>query len=136
SRTVDMAPPRSSGSLLLTRKVSSVVGDDLLVLDTSRRRIHVLSSQAARMLEAGGEIAAVQPMRLSASATPQLVVVPGVASAPAVLRAAGATLVVTNTNDSGPGSLRQAILDADASPGADSMAFNILGPGPFTIAVS
>ncbi|MBI3464151.1 MAG: right-handed parallel beta-helix repeat-containing protein, partial [Planctomycetes bacterium] len=33
--------------------------------------------------------------------------------------------VVWNTNDSGPGSLRQAILDANASPGADTIVFNI-----------
>lgn len=41
---------------------------------------------------------------------------------------AAVTFVVTNTNDSGPGSLRQAILDANASPGADSIHFNITGP--------
>lgn len=38
------------------------------------------------------------------------------------------TFVVTNVNDSGPGSLRQAILDANANPGADSITFNIAGP--------
>ena len=38
------------------------------------------------------------------------------------------TFVVTNVNDSGPGSLRQAILDANASPGSDSIHFNISGP--------
>ncbi len=38
------------------------------------------------------------------------------------------TFVVTNVNDSGPGSLRQAILDANANPGADSIHFNIPGP--------
>src|SRR5262249_38034039 len=32
---------------------------------------------------------------------------------------------VTNTNDSGPGSLRQAILDANSSPGADTIQFGI-----------
>lgn len=48
--------------------------------------------------------------------------------------AAGAgNIVVTNTSDSGPGSLRQAILDANASPGGDQITFNIPGPGPHTI---
>lgn len=40
---------------------------------------------------------------------------------------------VTNPNDSGPGSLRQAILDANASAGADTITFNIPGVGPHTI---
>ncbi len=40
--------------------------------------------------------------------------------------------VVTNTNDSGPGSLRQAILDADATPNS-TIDFNIPGTGPFVI---
>jgi hypothetical protein len=40
---------------------------------------------------------------------------------------------VTNTNDSGAGSLRQAILDADASAGADVINFNISGSGVQTI---
>jgi CSLREA domain-containing protein len=35
------------------------------------------------------------------------------------------TFTVTNTNDSGAGSLRQAILDANANPGADTIAFQI-----------
>lgn len=41
---------------------------------------------------------------------------------------AATTFVVTNVNDSGPGSLRQAILDANANPGLDSIIFNITGP--------
>jgi hypothetical protein len=47
--------------------------------------------------------------------------------------ATGAFFTVLNTNDSGPGSLRQAILDANAAPGADTIAFNIPGPGIHTI---
>ncbi len=35
------------------------------------------------------------------------------------------TLTVTNTNDSGAGSLRQAILDANANPDADIIGFNL-----------
>jgi hypothetical protein len=44
-----------------------------------------------------------------------------------------ASFIVTNTNDSGPGSLRQAILDTNANPGTDTIAFNIPGAGPHTI---
>jgi hypothetical protein len=40
-----------------------------------------------------------------------------------------ATFTVTTTADSGPGSLRQAILDANASPGADTITFAIGSPG-------
>jgi Calx-beta domain len=38
------------------------------------------------------------------------------------------TFLVTNVNDSGPGSLRQAILDANANSGSDVINFNITGP--------
>ena len=41
----------------------------------------------------------------------------------------GATFTVTNTSDSGPGSLRQAITDANASAGLDTIAFNVSGAG-------
>lgn len=45
------------------------------------------------------------------------------------LSATAATFTVTNTNDSGAGSLRQAILDANVAAGADTIAFNIPGTG-------
>ncbi len=45
----------------------------------------------------------------------------------------GATYTVTTTNDSGPGSLREAIALANANPGPDLIAFNISGAGPHTI---
>lgn len=37
--------------------------------------------------------------------------------------ATAATFTVSNLNDSGPGSLRQAVLDANAAPGADDVVF-------------
>lgn len=37
--------------------------------------------------------------------------------------------VVTNTNNSGPGSLRDAIINANATAGTDTISFNIPGPG-------
>jgi uncharacterized repeat protein (TIGR02543 family) len=46
---------------------------------------------------------------------------------------AGLTFTVTNTLDSGPGSLRQAILDANATAGKDFIVFDIPGPGPHVI---
>ncbi len=46
----------------------------------------------------------------------------------------GDTFTVTNTNDSGPGSLRQAILDTNANFTADSIVFAIPGAGVHVIA--
>ena len=44
-----------------------------------------------------------------------------------------AGFVVTNTNDAGAGSLRQAIIDANTNPGPDDITFNIPGAGLHTI---
>jgi S-layer homology domain len=49
------------------------------------------------------------------------------------LFAAGVTFTVTNTFDSGTGSLREAIGDSNASPGDNTIHFAIPGTGPFTI---
>ncbi|HJR05874.1 MAG TPA: Calx-beta domain-containing protein [Pyrinomonadaceae bacterium] len=48
--------------------------------------------------------------------------------------ASAQTLTVTNTNDSGAGSLRQAILDSNAMAGTQTIAFNIAGGGVHSIA--
>ena len=45
----------------------------------------------------------------------------------------GDPFTVTNTADSGAGSLRQAITSANANPGQDDITFAIGGPGPYTI---
>ncbi len=50
------------------------------------------------------------------------------------LQGTAATLIVNNVSDSGPGSLRQAILDANATNGLDTIIFNIPGAGVQTIA--
>ena len=54
------------------------------------------------------------------------------ASAAAV--GAADTYTVTSAGDSGAGTLRQAILDANGHPGADTIAFNIAGSGVHSIA--
>ena len=46
-----------------------------------------------------------------------------------------APFIVTNTNATGPGSLGQAIVKANAQPGADRIHFNIPGPGVHKINV-
>src|SRR5690242_1433091 len=56
------------------------------------------------------------------------------AFAAASLSLPAATFTVTSTADSGPGTLRQAILDANAAPGPHLIAFAVGGGGPATIA--
>jgi len=50
-----------------------------------------------------------------------------------VVAARGDIFVVTNTSDSGPGSLRQAILDSNGVAGPNTINFNIPGAGVHTI---
>lgn len=77
---------------------------------------------------------AVLPMRLNSDALNDLMVLRRGQNVPAVVETAAATtFTVININDSGPGSLRQAIIDANANLGADAIEFNIPGPGPFVI---
>jgi hypothetical protein len=60
-----------------------------------------------------------------------LSLIAGLLFLPAVANAA--SFVVTNIDDGGPGSLRQAILDANANPGPDAITFEIPGSGAQTI---
>jgi hypothetical protein len=53
-----------------------------------------------------------------------------------VSSALATNFVVTNTNSSGPGSLSQAITDANAVPGRDNITFNIPGAGVHVIDAS
>lgn len=52
------------------------------------------------------------------------------------VKATAAVFTVTNANDNGPGALRQAILDANAAPGANTINFNLPGSGVQTIALT
>src|SRR6185437_10022240 len=67
-----------------------------------------------------------QVMRIAA-----FVLVAGLALAPA---AQAGTFSVTNLGDGGPGSLRQAILDANAAPGADTITFSSSASGTIALA--
>jgi hypothetical protein len=73
-------------------------------------------------------------MRLNVDALNDLVILKSGQSTPTVvLTTPLATFIVTSTGDSGTGSLRQAIFDANATVGLDSIVFNIPGTGPHTI---
>ena len=64
-----------------------------------------------------------------------LVVMVTFLTASAACRATAATLTVSNANDSGAGSLRQAILDANATIGPDTIVFHLHGGSVYTIAL-
>ena len=51
----------------------------------------------------------------------------------AAATAHGATFTVTNLNDAGAGSLRQAVIDANAAPGADTIIFDAGVTGTITL---
>jgi uncharacterized repeat protein (TIGR01451 family) len=133
---------------LVCARVSSLPTDDLVVVDPAGQQLHVISQQSPAGGPAGdaptvtqtvdldvesGPVA-VLPMRLNEDALSDLVVLRAGQAAPAaVLTAAVATFTVTSTGDAGPGSLRQAIMDANSSQGADSIFVNIQPPGSKTI---
>jgi uncharacterized protein (TIGR03437 family) len=154
-------PPRYFGSSsvaqnattrprLVSARLSSLPGDQLIVLDGTTRQLNILMGESnqsdhlafgqshlqsgvARLALESEPIAAV-PLRLNSDALSDLVILSAVSIDPIfVLTEPQAAFTVTNTNDSGAGSLRQAILDANSSLGADAINFNIPGTGPFTI---
>ena len=77
-----------------------------------------------RRARAAGPPAPRRP-RFSRAAQPLPPPLPPPAAEPLEPRRLLATFVVTTTADDGPGSLRQAILDANAAPGQDRVAFAI-----------
>ena len=88
-------------------------------------------------LPADGSLAGITFLYFSGSST---VFYPAAFSAPAsygdfslVPAARGHSFVVTNTNDTGAGSLREAIVAANGTAGADTITFNIPGSGVHTI---
>ncbi len=130
--------PQASG--LARAHVSGKINDDLVVVDKVNRRLHIISFAAGGAptpvvsLPVEGEPLAVLPMRLNSDALSDLVILRSGQSSPVIiLTSPTQTYVVTNTNDDGPGSLRQAVTDANEHPGPDSIVFRVPGQGPHTI---
>jgi parallel beta-helix repeat protein len=134
--------PGASG--LACARVSIGPADDLLVIDAASQRIHIAGQLSGKQvqtadskiasLEMDGDPVAVLPMRLNGDALSDLVILQSGHSAPAVVKTRAAmTFVVTNTSGFETGSIGDAILQANANPGADVIVFNIPGPGPYVI---
>jgi hypothetical protein len=113
--------------LSLDREAQSGVSQ----LRTDRHRIAELAPPQSKSPR---EPIAVLPMRLNGDAQSDLVIIKTGRTNPTImLSQALSTFTVTNNDDSGPGSLRQAIIDANANAGADVITFNIPGAGVHTI---
>lgn len=132
------------GWVRLTRaKISSRRGDDIVLLDQyGQLSLLIPSGVPAQPDYHGGAsldvpAVAVLPLRLNVDALDDLVILQrGRVDPIVVFTAAAATFTVTTTENSGPGSLRQAILNANSSEGPDLIVFNISGTGRRTIAPS
>lgn len=109
---------------------------DLVLIDPASRLLHVVEGSAVAakaavdpvVFRVDAEPTAIHSMRLDGDALSDLVVLRAERMAPAAFTAARrATFTVTTNADSGPGSLRQAILEANAAAGADVITFAIAG---------
>ncbi|MEN3333031.1 MAG: hypothetical protein V7641_2396 [Blastocatellia bacterium] len=132
---------------LVRARLSSDAVDSLLITDSAAHQLQIVSGDARiasathgqatplATLDVGADVAAVLPMRLNTDALSDLVILKSAAAPLAIVQTqAQSTFTVTNTNDQGPGSLRQAMLDANANAGADTINFQIPGSGVPTIA--
>ena len=132
------------GGKLLAANATTANGDDLIIVERYARQLHVLASapqstfarsEMRATLTVDAEPVDVLSMRLNPDALGDLVVLrdatgPAVAVAPS---SPTSVYTVTNTNDSGAGSLRRAINDANFYSGADAIHFNIPGAGAHSI---
>jgi hypothetical protein len=75
-------------------------------------------------------------LNLSLLSVACLIIFAGYSASRFIPRAGAASFTVINTNDSGAGSLRQAISDANGSAGLDTINFAIPGAGVQTIALA
>jgi hypothetical protein len=133
---------------LISARLSSLPQDNLLLVNNTVHQVQIVTNNvdsaytAATALpepvssyfDVEGETAALLPMRLNEDALSDLVVLKsGVNPLAIVTTQVQSSFIVINTNDQGAGSFRQAILDANANPGADLIRFQIPGSSIPTI---
>ncbi len=131
---------------LVAAHLSSLSRESIVVVDFARQLLEVLNDTTvdgkpqgnlpelvSATLNVAGGAGAVLPMRMTSHSLDGLVVLRnGHSAATVVLPSAVMSFTVTNTLDSGAGSLRQAIIDSNNNPGADTITFAI-GSGAQTI---
>lgn len=134
---------------LVSARISDAPCDSLIGVDSTDRRLQLIGRfgqsiainaqmESRRLNSTSVDVEstpiAVLPMRLSEDALSELVVLNSGQSRISIASTQPQqAFVVINTNDSGAGSLRQAIIDANNSAGADTISFNIPGAGTRTI---
>jgi parallel beta-helix repeat protein len=132
---------------LLRTRMSGLPGDDIILMDGVNRKLRIMvekrgasentdvavEAAAANLVEGAAldvedEPVAVLPMMLNGDALNDLVILKkGAAPLAVVISSVASTFVVTNTSDSGAGSLRDAINNANATAGTNSITFAIPG---------
>ncbi|HXG64261.1 MAG TPA: right-handed parallel beta-helix repeat-containing protein, partial [Blastocatellia bacterium] len=127
----------SPAAQLVRSWVSSEPVDSLVIVDPARPQLRIIAGteatertgkadQSDAALETVGEPVAVLPMRLNVDALSDLVVLRKGSAAPVVLPTAPLdTFFVLSTADSGPGSLRDAIEQANVLSGPHEIVFAI-----------
>lgn len=141
----------SNGSAmrLVSTRISDAGCDSLIGVDSTDRRLQLIGRcgqsigfnaqmESPRLNSTSVDVestpVAVLPMRMNEDALSELVVLNSDQSRISIASTQPQqAFVVINTNDSGAGSLRQAITDANNTAGADTISFNIPGAGTKTI---
>jgi hypothetical protein len=128
------------GSKLRGTRSSTGKSDHILVISDSRLSLLVgpagdsdiaaIAYRPETIVELPEPVVEVLPMMLNGDALSDLVLMSAeTGSVRVAATQPQSTFVVTSNLDSGPGSLRQAILDANAAPGADLITFSIATGG-------
>ena len=138
----------SSQPIMFSTRLSALPSDDLVVMNGAARQLRVMYKEAPKQgdlqlasrparrasvdMETSDDVAAVLPMRLNVDGRPGLVVMSKGKDAPSFMMPMSATTyTVTRSDDPAPNgclvgdcSLREAIIDSNANPGADTIVFN------------
>ena len=129
--TFSVAPAGGADVISSTDGQSPVLRDEVKI---TLRAIRLKS--VAEIVAANGQLFNPQTVEVKVASTSTNVLngqVQGDSPDDAPVASSGGPSVVTNTGDSGAGSLRAAILAANAAPDTNTISFNIPGAGPHTI---